>query len=164
MAPSPGRTLSPGRGHPSRPASRSFMGVLDSAPRRKLIPRNWGWVCGRCRGSPCQLDALPARLSLGQFAACASETGPSSTDRRPYALGQPSGRALKKKKAASGRRWMPPISFDRLREEERTDHIRNIVVMLRPHNSCAMLILHCGNADALTVCVKAKPFPARPGL
>ena len=59
---------------------------------------------------------------------------------------------------------MPPISFDRLREEERTDHIRNIVVMLRPHNSCAMLILHCGNADALAVCVKAKPFPARPGL
>ena len=59
---------------------------------------------------------------------------------------------------------MPPIIPDRLREEERTDLIQNIVVMLRPHNSCAMLILHCSNADSLGVCVKAKPFPARPGL
>jgi len=28
---------------------------------------------------------------------------------------------FKKKKAASGRRWMPPFILDRLREEERTD-------------------------------------------
>ena len=59
---------------------------------------------------------------------------------------------------------MPPFSLDRFREEKRTDHIQNIVVMLRPHNSCAMLILHCSNADSPRICVKAKPFPARPDL
>jgi len=51
---------------------------------------------------------------------------------------------------------MPPFSFDRFREEERTDHILNIVVMLRPHNSCAMTILHCSNARPIGI-------PARKG-
>jgi len=46
---------------------------------------------------------------------------------------------------------MPPINFDRFREEERTDHTLNIVAMLRPHNSCAMTILHCSNARPIGV-------------
>ena len=44
---------------------------------------------------------------------------------------------------------MPPFSLDRLKEEERTNHIRSIVVMLRPHNSRAMTFLHCSNARSL---------------
>jgi len=59
---------------------------------------------------------------------------------------------------------MPPLSLDRFREEERTDHIEEIVVMLRPHNSRAMTILHCSNADPLGLCAKVRSFPARPGL
>lgn len=51
---------------------------------------------------------------------------------------------------------MPPIIPDRLREEERTDHIRNIVVMLRPHNRQAMILLHCSNARPIGI-------PARKG-
>ena len=51
---------------------------------------------------------------------------------------------------------MPPFSLDRLREEEGTDHIRNIVVMLRPHNSRAMIFLHCSNARPIEI-------PARKG-
>ena len=59
---------------------------------------------------------------------------------------------------------MPPFSLDRLREDERTDHTLNLVIILRPHNSCAMTILHCSNADPLGLFVKAKPFPTRPSL
>ena len=59
---------------------------------------------------------------------------------------------------------MPPITFDRFREEERTDHIRNIVIMLRPHNRQAMLILHCSNADPFGLCAKMRSLPTRPGL
>lgn len=51
---------------------------------------------------------------------------------------------------------MPPINFDRFREEERTDHVRNIVLMLRPHNGRAMFILHCNNARPIGI-------PARKG-
>lgn len=51
---------------------------------------------------------------------------------------------------------MPPFSFDRFREEERTDHTLNIVVMLRPHNSCTMTILHCSNADPPDLCAKVR--------
>lgn len=51
---------------------------------------------------------------------------------------------------------MPPIIPDRFREEERTDHIRNIVVMLRPHNNRAMIFLHCSNARPIGI-------PARKG-
>ena len=59
---------------------------------------------------------------------------------------------------------MPPIIPDRFREEERTDHAFNIVAMLRPHNSCAMTILHCSNADPPGLCVKVRSFPTRPSL
>ena len=59
---------------------------------------------------------------------------------------------------------MPPFSFDRFREEERTDHTLNIVAMLRPHNSRAMTILHCSNADPPGLCVKVRSFPTRPSL
>jgi hypothetical protein len=59
---------------------------------------------------------------------------------------------------------MPPLSLDRLGEEERTDHIRRIVIMLRPHNGWAMMFLHCSNADPLGLCAKVRSFPARPGL
>lgn len=46
---------------------------------------------------------------------------------------------------------MPPINFDWFREEERTDHIRNIVVMLRSHNGRAMIFLHCSNARPIGI-------------
>ena len=49
---------------------------------------------------------------------------------------------------------MPPFSLDRLREEERTDHIPNIVVMLRPHNSRAMIFLHCSNARPIGIAAR----------
>jgi hypothetical protein len=49
---------------------------------------------------------------------------------------------------------MPPIILDRFREEERTDHNFKIVAMLRPHNSCAMTILHCSNARPIGIPVR----------
>lgn len=53
---------------------------------------------------------------------------------------------------------MPPIIPDRLREEERTDHIDKIVAMLRPHNRQAMIFLHCSNARPFWIPARKEPF------
>ena len=150
MAPRPACTLSPGRGHPSRPVSRSFMALLISALASESYPQNLGmglWALSRKSLSAQSFIGAPkfwARCDLG-----IQLVGTSLTERRLTNRGQPSGRALKKKKAASGRRWMPPIIPDRFREEERTDHNFKLAAMLQPHNRQVMIFLHCSDAQRL---------------